>query len=400
MPAENKNILYLSYDGLTDPLGQSQILPYLTGLSRKEHKICIISFEKPDRFKQNKAFVEKLCMENELEWFPLTYHKKPPVLSTIYDGWMLKLKSKELHRQHKFKIIHCRSYIASLVGCWMKRKYDIKFIFDIRGFWADERIESSLWSLTNPLHRLIYNFFKEKEKQFLQEADHIVALTENSKNQIVEWKVTSSPVTVIPTCVDIDFFNPDRITISQKENLSSALKIHADDFVLLYLGSIGTWYLIKEMLNFFSALKELRSNARFLIVSPDEVDLTEFRHREDVIVKKASRLEVPLYISLANASIFFIKPSFSKIASSATKMAEIMAMGIPVVTNRGWGDIAKYEKLLTGFEVISNPGDYNNVALKLINHKYDLSLIREEASKYFSLAQGIILYDRIYKDLL
>jgi len=27
----NKRVLYLSYDGLTDPLGQSQILPYVKG---------------------------------------------------------------------------------------------------------------------------------------------------------------------------------------------------------------------------------------------------------------------------------------------------------------------------------------------------------------------------------
>ena len=38
--------LYLSYDGISDPLGQSQVLPYLKGLARLGHKIHLISFEK------------------------------------------------------------------------------------------------------------------------------------------------------------------------------------------------------------------------------------------------------------------------------------------------------------------------------------------------------------------
>jgi len=30
-----KQALYLSYDGMTDPLGQSQVLPYIIGLQKK-----------------------------------------------------------------------------------------------------------------------------------------------------------------------------------------------------------------------------------------------------------------------------------------------------------------------------------------------------------------------------
>jgi hypothetical protein len=36
--------------------------------------------------------------------------------------------------------------------------------------------------------------------------------------------------------------------------------------------------------------------------------------------------------------MFFIKPSYSKIASSPTKMAECWAMNLPIITNEGIGD--------------------------------------------------------------
>ena len=56
-------------------------------------------------------------------------------------------------------------------------------------------------------------------------------------------------------------------------------------------------------------------------------------------VQPATRSEVPELLSISNTSLFFIKPVWSKKASSPTKMAEIMGMGIPVVTNSGVGDV-------------------------------------------------------------
>jgi hypothetical protein len=45
-----------------------------------------------------------------------------------------------------------------------------------------------------------------------------------------------------------------------------------------------------------------------------------------------------LNISLFDTSIFFIRPTYSKKASSPTKQGEIMAMGIPLICNYGVGD--------------------------------------------------------------
>lgn len=49
----DEHILYLSYDGMTDPLGQSQVLPYLTMLRKKSYNISMISLEKLEVFTEN-----------------------------------------------------------------------------------------------------------------------------------------------------------------------------------------------------------------------------------------------------------------------------------------------------------------------------------------------------------
>src|SRR6266850_2582929 len=97
MATTDHSVLYLSYDGLTDPLGQSQILPYLGGLSR--YTITIISFEKRDRFETGKASVQEFCGAHKLNWVPLAYHKSPPVFSTLYDALRLRRKARDLHRK-------------------------------------------------------------------------------------------------------------------------------------------------------------------------------------------------------------------------------------------------------------------------------------------------------------
>ena len=49
----SSKVLYITYDGLTDPLGQSQVLPYLFWLSKKGYHFTVLSFEKKERLKKS-----------------------------------------------------------------------------------------------------------------------------------------------------------------------------------------------------------------------------------------------------------------------------------------------------------------------------------------------------------
>ena len=45
-----KRILYISYDGMTDALGEGQVINYLIGLRAYNYEFDILSFEKPGKF--------------------------------------------------------------------------------------------------------------------------------------------------------------------------------------------------------------------------------------------------------------------------------------------------------------------------------------------------------------
>ena len=411
MLSKTKTILYISYDGMTDPLGQSQVLPYLVGLSRKGYKFVLLSCEKPETYKGNRFEIEQLLAGTGIEWIPLLYTKNPPVFSTIFDYWKLKRKAANLHTTHNFGLVHCRSYIPAMIGLNMKKLFGVKFLFDMRGFWADERVDGGLWNLKNPIYRQVYKFFKRKEKEFLEKADHIVSLTHAGKTEMDSWRHidrSKLPVTVIPCCVDTDLFDRKHIKDAAVLQIRTQLGITDQDMVLTYLGSIGTWYLLDEMLAFFRVYLTKFPNGKFVFITRDSAE--HICKRAEVIgipldrlcITAAKRNEVPTYASLGEFSLFFIKPAFSKKSSSPTKQGELMALGIPVVCNAGVGDtdwiIKKYD---SGLVVDSFCDEiYGAIIDQMISTTFDTVKIRLGAQDYFELNNGVSSYARIYAHLL
>ena len=82
---ESTGVLYISYDGMTDNLGQSQVIPYLQGLSKKGYSIHLLSCEKPANFEKRQNHISKLLQKSGIVWHPIQYTAKPPVISTLYD---------------------------------------------------------------------------------------------------------------------------------------------------------------------------------------------------------------------------------------------------------------------------------------------------------------------------
>jgi glycosyltransferase involved in cell wall biosynthesis len=415
MPHEHSRVaarptraLYLSYDGMCDPLGGSQVLPYLIGLSACGHKIDLISFEKAERSAEEHAAVARVCTQAGIRWHPLPYHKRPPILSAIYDVHRMRRLAERLHRQDGFDLIHCRSYLSALVGLKIKRRFGVPFIFDMRGFWADERLDGGIWNLSNPLHRLIYRYFKRREAEFLAEAGEVVSLTEAGRQILLGWRddpAFGPPITVIPCCTDSAAFAP--VTSRDRAAGRKALNIPADAKVATYLGSFGSWYMVEEMLDFFRVQLEREPSALFLIVSREPA--AEIRTAaisrgvpaDRLIIRAASRADVPGLIAAADYGLFFIKPVFSKKASSPTKMGEFLALEIPIVTNSGVGDVDRIMAEAGAGAVVETltPDSYRRALDELAQLKPDMARWRNASRQWFDLETGVKRYNDIYERL-
>ena len=236
-----KKVLYISFDGLTDPLGQSQILPYLENLSDIGHQITILSLEKEHNFRLNNRLVREKIKDRLIEWEFLFYKSSIPILSQFLNYSRLSRKARNLfflNRNSKFEIVHARSYLSGLIALQLKNKFKSNFLFDMRGFWVDERIEGGIWRLSNPVHKILYNYFKSKEKILIENADAIVTLSQKAKLFIKNnFSIKNeSKVVVIPCAVDLNLFSPTAKSLEAKNKLRSSLSISSEKFIVSYLG--------------------------------------------------------------------------------------------------------------------------------------------------------------------
>jgi glycosyltransferase involved in cell wall biosynthesis len=161
----------------------------------------------------------------------------------------------------------------------------------------------------------------------------------------------------------------------------------------------------KEMFIFFKRLILKYPDFIMLMMTKDDPDAVLNQAKEfgipanKIIVRFAGRNELPDYISLSDCSIFFIRPTYSKIASSPTKHAELMGMGIPVICN-DIGDTGKIiDETQTGIVINKFSDEAYDDAINKIPQllAIDKEHIRNAAFKYFDLEMGAAGYLGLYK---
>lgn len=229
---------------------------------------------------------------------------------------------------------------------------------------------------------------------------------------MLKWDVkdlTSEKISVIPCSSDTDLFDPERVSAEMKGSLEKELKITKEDIVISYLGSFGTWYMLDEMLIFFKEAGKRIENAKMLFITYDEHERIRNAAKEKgidperIIIRPGRRDEVPALVSLSNISVFFIRPTYSKISSSPTKQGELMAMGIPVICNDRVGDVEDIVNSTgSGYVVHGFRSSDFEKAVEQIPFllKSDRNAIRSKAKELYSLDVNIPKYVKCYKELL
>ena len=408
--------LYLCYFGLREPLVQTQVLPYLRELQKDGVKVSILTFE--PNFKtawtveEIETEREKLAAEN-INWFCLPYHKRPSAPATLYDVLCGARFALKLIRREQIDVLHARVHTPAMMGAIAKKfsGRKVKLLFDIRGFFPEEYTDGGVWKENGWLYKIV----KRVEKSLLKSSDGFVVLTEKAREILFPESAETGfdklqrPVEVIPCCVDLLRFTAanetSRREIRAKYNLE-------DRQVFVYIGSLGSWYLADEMADLMKAAREQNDSTFALILtqSAPEIMAERLRNRgfteADFLVKKVPHLEIPKYLSAADIAVSFIKSCYSKLSSSPTKIAEYLASGIPIITNRGVGDVAgQIEADKTGAVIDDfSHSSYLKALREIENLQQNTDLAgncRRSAQSRFDLEKtGGAKYRLLYKKLL
>jgi len=408
-----RRVLFISYNGMLDPLGQSQVLPYLRALSQLGVVFTLLSFERASALAAaGNAKVESLRQQlaaEGIEWHWLRYHQTPSLPATMFDVANGVRVARRLVPKNRIELVHARSHIAATIALALKRQLGVKMLFDVRGLMADEYVDAGHWKKDTTPYRLTKNV----ERRALAAADGVVTLTE------AIWPIlkTSDGLKeradlvheVVPCCADLNLF---QFSEADRKRRRAELGL-GDQITFVYSGSIDGWYLTEEMADFFKTALTRDANTHALWLTPTRHERVRELMKARAVpedrfsIVAAQSVDVPSYLSASDAGIAFIKPCFSKLASSPTKYAEYLACGLPLVINSSIGDS---DSLITNEHTGVLIKDFNaqeyERALQSISEfaskrEETRRLTREVAERLFDVRRtGLERYARMYESIL
>ncbi|PSW62345.1 hypothetical protein C0W54_05770 [Photobacterium kishitanii] len=388
-----KVVLYLSYTGILEPLGKSQILAYLTRLS-SSYRFILITFEKKDDF-DDKMQVDKLkvlCDEHNIIWKPRIYHKKPRLLATSWDLTNLISDIYKLNNKYNISFMHCRSYIPSIAAYLVGKVTKLPFIFDMRALWLEEMVDAERLKKDS----IIYKVLKFFERKLFNDSAAIVSLTNAAVPYILNQnpKLSKGKFSVIPTCVDLTRF---------KDNVKESNQ----DIVIGTMGTIiSGWYHVDWLFETLKLSENIFENSKVKLITKDDqcflYGLAKEYSIREIEIKSSNPEDIQSNINDITFAILYFTSGISKIGSAPTRMAEFLACGIPILGNEGVGDMANLIKQYNIGVVVKNSSEQ-----ALITALYEMKNLladpdysrrcKQAALDLFSADVGAKKYNKIYQ---
>lgn len=390
--------LYLTRNGLLEPLGQSQVLSYLKGLSQ-DHQITLITFEKPEDLADTQAMAKANadCEAHGIDWRPKRFRRSPKLLAPAWCMFEMFWSALQAARRGDVQLIHARSYLPAAAAWAVNRLTGSPFIFDMRALWPEELITAGRLQRGSIVHKVLTRL----EKVCLRDAAAVVSLTDAAVGYLQDQYPTDlqgQHIAVIPTCADLQRFKRSDKPPSER-----------------VYGCVGTvlsgWFLMDWLAAFFNTVAQKDPEARFEVVTRDDAE--KVRAALDIDGKLGDRLSifpsasesVHEALQKQSTSVMFFTSGTSKLGSAPTRLGEALGCGVPVVANEGVGDVADIIRRYN-VGVIVKDGSEAAMAVALdelaaLRSDPDLpSRCRQAAEEVFSLEAGTEAYRKLYADIL
>lgn len=250
--------------------------------------------------------------------------------------------------------------ITALIYGWFTRT---RIIMNISDLWPESAVALGLvnsgWMISAAewLEKLLY-----------RRAWKISSQTEGIRSSLLDRGVPENKVTFLPNGVNLDLFAPRE----RDEAMALKLGIQAEDFVLIYAGTMGYAQGLESVIKTAELLREERG-IRFLFVG----DGTEKPMLEALVKEKGLSnvsfvdfqpvQEMPRYFSLASASIVPLKKNKLFEGARPSKMFPALGSEVPVIYS-GEGEAADLV-LSSGGGVVVEPENSEKLALTILELK-------------------------------
>jgi glycosyltransferase involved in cell wall biosynthesis len=375
-----RKLNHYSLDGLLSAIGHSQIVRPALALANQGFKVQLVSLEQSDETHELAVQLSRAG----IGWFYDRFEAGGS--PKVYARNVARLTRLAL-RADKPDVAWIRGFPAAPVGLmWSLR--GVPFVYDIRGFWVDQRAASDAWP------PVAIAAARALEATYYRSAAAAVSLTQLGADDITSGRFgkwhPDKPAAVIPTCVDYDAFT--------LRTQTKALRIG-------FVGSVNSDYLIEESLALVCHVQALRPDATLVCVSAQHAQLQTLALKagvKNLEAFSARHDEMPKVMRTLDWGLLLLKESEVKRASMPTKLAEFLAAGVRPVhygCNSELGDWVT--RTGSGF-TLRSLGDLQSAAERIVATHFDaegLANARALAEAHFSLRAGTAAYAKLFNSL-
>lgn len=386
-------LLYISSGGVREPLIQSQVLAYLKQLVSSLDSCHLLTIERAEFPETERLDIENKLASCGITWHPMIISNRIRAIGMLHEirsGWRL---SRHIVKKYRISLVHARSFVPGRIGLKLRKQFPLKFLYDMRGLWTLEKVAKG--SIRN---KLVVRIFQQLENELFERSDHIISLTESGKTYLQQHGFIN-PITVIPTCVDINRFPSVEIPQSDPPNK------------LIVVGSMGPGYLPNWLFRFYQGCLFEWPKLKLAIVTRSkhkhvmELASSLGCSHSQMEILSAQPSEIPALIAQADVGLCFTASQTALVANFPTKMGEYLAAGKPVVANAGIGDVDAILRT-NHVGVILTGRDSGSIAtavseLKTLLRDANLSIrCRGVAQRRLSVEYGADKYREVYQKLL
>jgi hypothetical protein len=368
---QDLRMLYVTFDSIVEGVGASQVKALVKRLRKKQEHLTLISFEKhsPSKFLMEEMEIAGVC------WFPMKFGRSGLIGSLFR---MLKLYFK-IWSLSRFDVIHARSELATFTALITPRSTPV--IWDMRSLWSDQKyiIDGKRSRVVNYCLRKIENICASRAAGLntLTAACIPVLLSRNSK--------LPNHRTMIPTSVDTDRF---------KNVLVSSSPVNC-----LLSGTLNDFYNL-DLIDQFITRAKLDFRIDTMWARPTETNQT-YEFRNLFSSTQVTFEEMPSFMSRFGFGLILcnLANDTALKASSPTKAAEFLSMGMPIIVSSGIGDLSGLVAEKNIGLILDSENEINSVINQLLELLRDPKLserCRNTAIEMYSLEAAVDKYLELY----
>jgi polysaccharide biosynthesis protein PslH len=215
------NILWVKAGGLVPPDAGGKIRSYnILRQLAKHHEITFFSFyaaHANDVHEELAQFFQRVvCIPlnlpqprgaGELLNYASHLFSQEPYNVTKYCRPVVRRRLRDLLQQTKYDVIVCDFIAAAGVIPWDWPCFKVLFAHNVEATIWERHYQVARNSLWKAVSRFEWKKMEAAERRYLQKADHVLAVSENDRKAFARF-VNPRKLTVIPTGVDTDFFQP------------------------------------------------------------------------------------------------------------------------------------------------------------------------------------------------